>query len=263
MEWLNTSVTFLNSPEFRRSKIEQRGVWLTLMGYCVQQENGGHIDGTASWSDWDWQQVLGVSKKAVHEDCTLWAWEDGPILVLHGYPVEKEAEVRAKRRAGKRGGLARAAAHAKQTQEPASSSASSSATSTPSSSASRTASTEGERKEKGKGIGKERKENRPGAGAPSGSPSLESWLEHAHIQHADWPEIEARAAWSHYEAAGWMLSRGKPVKSWQACVETCYARWQGAGKKSSSTGEGQRTDNPNAGLQIFNDPAAPAVEVAR
>lgn len=255
MEWLNTSVTFLNSPEFRRSKIEQRGVWLTLMGYCVQQENGGRIEGTAPWTEWDWQQVLGVSEKAVHGDCTLWSWEDGQVLVLHGYPVEKEEEIKAKRRAGRRGGIASGKTRAT---DDASSTALRSASSSPSSSPSRTASTEGERKEKGKGIGKERKGNRQGAGAPFVAPSLDDWIEEAQLQHPDWPEVEARGAWAHYEAAGWMLSRGKPVQSWQACIETCFARWQGAGKKSAS-GERGPLDNPNAKLEIFND--APAAEV--
>lgn len=260
MEWLNTSVTFLNSPEFRRSKIEQRGVWLTLIGYCVQQENGGRITGTQSWTEWDWQQVLGVSEKAVHEDCTLWNWEDEQVLVLHGYPLEKEEEIKAKRRAGRRGGIASGKTRAV---DDASSTASRSASSSPSSSPSRTASTEGERNGNRRGIGKERKENRQGAGAPSGMPSLEEWTAEAQLQHPDWPEVEARAAWSHYEAAGWMLSRGKPVQSWQPCIETCFARWQGAGKKSASGGDapgGFDSERPHAhtgGMEVFeNAPAA-------
>lgn len=88
-------------------------------------------------------------------------------------------------------------------------------------------------------------------------PSLEEWTAEAQLQHPDWPEVEARAAWSHYEAAGWMLSRGKPVQSWQPCIETCYARWQGAGKKSALSE--RAGDNPNAGLTIFNE--APGEEV--
>lgn len=251
MEWLNTSVTFLNSPEFRRSTHVQRGIWLTLMGYCVQQENSGVIKGTEPWTAWDWQQVLGVDPEPVKQDCTLWHWEDGAVLVLHGYPVEKEAEVRAKRRAGRKGGLSSGQARAKHSGSTASS----------------TASTERKGNRKGRGIEREG-ERKKGAGSAPVRPSLDEWLTHAASVHPEWPADDARAAWAHYEAAGWKLGRGRPVVDWRAAVETCHARWA-----SQKTSRDRRRDSsefdphrPNAhtgGLPVFesaagDEPAAAA-----
>jgi hypothetical protein len=215
MEWLNASVTFLNSSAMRRSTMIQRGVWLTLMSYCIQQENGGRIKNCADWSDWDWMNVCGIKKRDVQGDSLLWHWEDGAELAVFGYPVEKEAEVRARREAGKRGGLERARR------------ASSNHASIASSSASMGASTEGERERKGnrKGRGTEGEAGR--AEAAGAHPTLPEWLAFAAETFPDWPPVDAESAWAHYEACGWVMGeRGKkPVRDWRACVRTCAARW--------------------------------------
>lgn len=254
MEWFNASVTFLQSAEFRRARMEQRGVWLTLMAYCIQQENGGRLEGVETWEDWDWQNVLGVAKKLASGDCFLWQWLDGGSLQLEGYPVEKEAEIRAKREAGKRGGLSSGLSRA-----------ASSASSTPSSSAARTPRTERKGKE-GNRKGREEKE-RGGADAPGGSgPLLSVWLTHAAEAYPDWPEAEASAAWAHYDSIGWRNASGLPIISWQSCVTTCHARWSKDPKKISEGGRaagdpGFDPAKPNAhtgGLPVFET----ATEVA-
>lgn len=252
MEWLNTSVTFMNSQEMLRSTPEQRGVWFTLMGYCVQQENGGRLEGVADWSDWDWQSVLKVPKKLAKEDSFLWHWEDGGTLNLVNYPHDQLASVQAKREGGRVGGLRSAMARAKL------------CNGSPSSIHSSLAATERKGKERKEKKGKET----GGADAPGGVGTLlSSWLDHAKVAYPDWPELEATAAWAHYDAIGWRNAGGNPVRSWQSCVITCYTRWCQAGKKLASGGgaaaPGFDPEKPNAhtgGLPVFE--AAGAAEVA-
>lgn len=246
MEWLNTSVTFLNSPEFRRSQFVDRGVWLTLMGYCVQQENGGRITGTEEWTDWDWQQVLGVPLKQVKHACTLWHWEEKALLV-HGYPTEKEAEVRARRRAGKMGGLRSGEARARLAYEHSASTAASSASSS--------ASTEG--KEKGKGRGKGKESEGKSAAPTFAAPTVDDWIATARQLHPDWSEADMRSSWGHYNSLGWKVGGRRPVVDWRGCIETCYAKWL-AGREKSSSGEEGGAAHPTGGLEIFETAGANA-----
>ena len=259
MEYINLTITQLASAAYRRSSMQDRGVWLSLLGFCVQQENGGIVAGAKKWSEWDYQQILGIPIANLKGDHQLWRFKDDD-LVVDCYPLDKQREVQAKRRAGKRGGLSRAASSA-------SSSASDRASKTASGTPSKTASTEGngrERKEKGK----KEKGSATGTDVPELPPSLDLWLQYATERHADWPTSDARASWHHYEASGWVLGRGKPVRSWRACVETCYEHWVGAGKKSAVGGGGPGTfENPillekpagpfphTGGLEVFNEQA--------
>lgn|SRR5574337_586872 len=116
MDWLNIHVSVLDSAEFLGSDPVERATWLCLLRYCAGQENGGRIVGARSWKDRQWQQVCRVTQDEVGEGSRLYGW-DGDDLVVRLYPVEKEAEVAAKRAGGRRGGLAsarsRATAHAK------------------------------------------------------------------------------------------------------------------------------------------------------
>jgi len=271
MQWLNIDVPlFLNSPEFKRSTPEQRGIWLTLMGYCVQQENGGAITGTEPWSEWEWLSVLGVPPGPVKQDCTLWHWGDGAVLFVHGYPLEKQKLVQRNRRAGRVGGSKRTEAKARAARVNATRRTQAEAKHEPSTSeaqAKRNPSaepTEGERKENRKRKGKEGEQGTGSVPACS-PPSLEAFLAHAAQVHPDWPESDAHAAWAHYQAAGWVLGRGRPVRSWQACVETCYARWRGGMQKTSRPGGAREPaldlSRPNAhtgGLEVFDGPVTAA-----
>jgi hypothetical protein len=69
------------------------------------------IPDCAGWKCRQWQQTCGVTLAEVGEPCALWTWKDGN-LVLWNYPIEREAEVSAKRSGGRAGGKARARAQA-------------------------------------------------------------------------------------------------------------------------------------------------------
>ena len=109
MNWLNIRTESLHSPEFIGCNPTRRATWLSLSLWCASQENGGIVSGGATWSDRQWQQTCGVTKREATDSCSLYR-VDGDSVVLWGYPSEKENEVQALREAGRLGGLARTSA---------------------------------------------------------------------------------------------------------------------------------------------------------
>ncbi len=103
MDWLNLHVSVLDSPECLRCDPVRRATWLWLLRYCIGQENGGVIQDCRSWGDTTWQQLCRVRLKEVNSESPLWSWEGEQLRVCF-YPIEKQAEVQAKRDAGQRGG---------------------------------------------------------------------------------------------------------------------------------------------------------------
>ena len=106
MEWLNIHISTLRSPEFIGSNPAERATWLCVLGYSVEQENGGRIVGGATWKDRQWQQACGVTLREVRSADKLLKVSGGDIEV-NGYPVAKEAHVRQARGAGMAGAMAR------------------------------------------------------------------------------------------------------------------------------------------------------------
>lgn len=105
MIWVNIPTAFLRSPEYVGAEPVERATWLSLMGYCCEQENGGRVRDCKGWKDRRWQQTAGVTAEEVAMESELWEW-DGSDLVLLAYPAAKEREIQAKRRGGKAGGKA-------------------------------------------------------------------------------------------------------------------------------------------------------------
>jgi hypothetical protein len=106
MQYLNIPTAFLRSPEYIAAEPTARATWLSLIGYCAEQENGGIIAACAAWKDRQWQQTAGVTLEETNMICSLWKWE-GDSIILFGYPSDKEAMVRSKRQAGTQGGRAK------------------------------------------------------------------------------------------------------------------------------------------------------------
>jgi hypothetical protein len=142
MNWLNLETKILHAPEYIGSDPKARAAWLNVIIWCAQQENSGRITGAAAWKDRQWQQTCGVTLREIQSAKLLLTW-DGVDLVVWKYPLDKEAEVKARREAGREGGIKSGALRSKQT----GSSASSSASTTPSSSARTEGEGEGERNE--------------------------------------------------------------------------------------------------------------------
>lgn len=106
MNWLNIHTDTLRSEEYLGAEPLERATWLSLLGWCATQENGGLIKDAVDWKDRKWQQVCGITKAEVEVESELYAFIKSDLLVRY-YPVESEAAVIAKRLAGKKGGRPR------------------------------------------------------------------------------------------------------------------------------------------------------------
>lgn len=106
MNWLNIHTDTLRGEEYLGADPVERATWLSLLGWCATQENGGIIPGASNWKDRKWQQVCGVTKHEVELESELYEFT-GDDLLVHHYPIEAETAVIAKREAGKKGGRPR------------------------------------------------------------------------------------------------------------------------------------------------------------
>lgn len=246
MEYINLTITQLGVEAYRRSSLTDRGVWLTLLGYCVQQENGGRIAGVARWDEWDCLQVLGIPQRELDGEHRLWKF-DGDDLLVEFYPLAKQREVQAKRRAGRRGGISSWEARAEHAESRDDSKAASSASST--------ASTEGN--EKGKGKEEEGNEKGRGKEEEGKDGQRPQSLEHVKIYASTigLPGSEAEKFFDHFTANGWRQGGRAPLRSWQAALRNWARRagkfrfvGQGCDEKSSFGG--------GASWPLF-DPAKP------
>lgn len=96
MEWLNIKIATLRAPEYIGSKPVERATWINVFAYSCEQENGGRLAGAASWKDRQWQQACGVTSREVRAADKLLRVEGDDVLV-YAYPLEKQAEVQARR----------------------------------------------------------------------------------------------------------------------------------------------------------------------
>jgi hypothetical protein len=103
MKWLNIEIETLRGSEYLGAEPIERATWLSLMGWCAAQENGGEIPDCIGWGSRKWQQLCGVTKEEVEIGSELYSFEDGSLFV-HFYPITQQAAVKAKREAGKKGG---------------------------------------------------------------------------------------------------------------------------------------------------------------
>jgi hypothetical protein len=65
MKWLNIYLPDLHSAPYIGSEPRERAAWLSVLGYCAEQENGGRIANCRGWKDRQWQQTCGVTLKEV------------------------------------------------------------------------------------------------------------------------------------------------------------------------------------------------------
>lgn len=106
MNWINIQTSTLRSPQFIGSDPIARGTWLSVLGYCYEQENGGLIKDCATWKDRQWQQICGVTREEIDGASLLMQWRELDLVVSF-YPADTEDEIKRKREAGRKGGQAR------------------------------------------------------------------------------------------------------------------------------------------------------------
>lgn len=104
MNYLNIHTDLLRSEDYLGAEPVERATWLNLASWCATQENGGVIENAADWKDRKWQQICGVTLEEIQLSSNLYHFTEAGSLVVHYYPVEKEAEVKQARKNGKKGG---------------------------------------------------------------------------------------------------------------------------------------------------------------
>lgn len=112
MQWFNLHIPVIRSPEFAGAESWEVGVWLKLVTYCCEQENGGQILGCAEWTDRQWMLSVGVSLSELKKDSQLWTWAvaNPGVLWVHAYPEDQQARMEHMRNGGKKGGKSKSEA---------------------------------------------------------------------------------------------------------------------------------------------------------
>ena len=106
MKFLNLDRSDLRSAKFVTSSHEQQGVWINLLGWCADQENGGRIADCRNWPENIWPTAVGVRFRHIKNDSPLWRWE-GNDLVVEFYPGNQQQSLAAKRAGGEKGRASR------------------------------------------------------------------------------------------------------------------------------------------------------------
>ena len=97
MKEVTLQVADLMDPRFLYSSDKVRSIWLLLLAYCAQKENGGRIEKGV--------EVLRLYN-ASPEATALYTWDD-TTLVVWGYPSKQEEILQAKRAGGRQSGVSR------------------------------------------------------------------------------------------------------------------------------------------------------------
>ena len=92
----------LHAPEFIGSDPVSRSTWLSVLLWCVSQENGGRICGGLNWKDRQWQQTCGVTLEEITNSKFLLRIEGDDLLVWN-YPHKQQEALNRQRSAGKLG----------------------------------------------------------------------------------------------------------------------------------------------------------------
>ena len=106
MHWINIHTETLRGVEFLGAEPIERATWLSLLGWCCAQENGGTIESCKEWTSRKWQQICGITLEEVSIRSDLYEF-DGFDLIVHFYPLEQQQSIEAKRVNGKKGGRPR------------------------------------------------------------------------------------------------------------------------------------------------------------
>jgi hypothetical protein len=109
MIWMNLNVALLRAPEFLGSEPVARATWLCVLGYCIDQENGGRIENCADWKDRQWQQTCGVTRDEVMQASPLLTWSDNDLIVWQ-FPIHAQKKCLTNRENGRKGGLSKSQA---------------------------------------------------------------------------------------------------------------------------------------------------------
>lgn len=102
MEYLKLQRSFRTTEAWQVATAAARGAWVSVAGYCADEENGGRIAGAKAWTTRLWMQRAGVTAEEVADAVAahLATW-DGDDLVVGGYDLVGEKTYQARRQGGR------------------------------------------------------------------------------------------------------------------------------------------------------------------
>jgi hypothetical protein len=103
MKTLTLPLAIFRDPVFTYASTHAQAVWLILMAYCCERENGGVIAGARTWQADRWLKECGLKTQDVVKAFPLVRLEDESAIVWN-YPLAKQREIERKREGGKKGG---------------------------------------------------------------------------------------------------------------------------------------------------------------
>jgi hypothetical protein len=91
MQYTKVQLNWVRSEIFTSAEPAARGVWLSLIAYCADQENGGRIAACQGWTDRRWMAAAAASSAEVAQvvQAGLARW-DGEDLEVRGYDTVGE-----------------------------------------------------------------------------------------------------------------------------------------------------------------------------
>lgn len=88
MEYTKLQLKWTRSDTFKSAEPAARGVWVGLIAYCADQENGGRIIACQTWTDRRWMAAAAATREEIEQAVVqgLATW-NGADLVVGGYDI--------------------------------------------------------------------------------------------------------------------------------------------------------------------------------
>lgn len=105
MEYMKLQRSFRKSDAWVGADAAARGAWVSVAGYCADEENGGRIVAAKRWLERLWQHRVGCTLPEIEHAIALeLARWDGDDLIVEGYDLRGEQAYQDKRSQARTGG---------------------------------------------------------------------------------------------------------------------------------------------------------------
>jgi len=101
MTHFNLLISLMRVGPLGDAEHEEKGVWLDLVTFCCEQENGGKIHNADKWTAKQWARI-GLTFERLKAGSPLWKLTQNGTLIVSNYPHQHESRARAQRDAARR-----------------------------------------------------------------------------------------------------------------------------------------------------------------
>ena len=101
MTHFNLLISLMRVGPLGDAEHEEKGVWLDLVTFCCEQENGGHIRGADKMTAKQWGRI-GTTFERIKAGSVLWKLTANGALIVTNYPSAHEVRARKQRESARR-----------------------------------------------------------------------------------------------------------------------------------------------------------------